>query len=200
MDQDELEGQLKKQIGYLARSAEAFDAGHQDEAPRIATTIRILLHESRRSRSLLGLLQVRGKIQILSTSTFDFNTEKTYGTCTITGFESNPQEMRVVPQYDRFARSRSIPAHQWWNEVIFRMPKMDKYTRRDFVLFCANKDGGAHVDQYPEKFKRIKDGNINFTWKQDGKEFKFTNILECAVRQMAYEILNSRDIQTLVPS
>ncbi|WP_100637764.1 hypothetical protein [Marinobacter salexigens] len=200
MDQDELESQLEKQIQYLVRSAEAFDAGHQDEAPRIATTIRILLHESRRSRSLLGLLRVRGKIQILSTSTFDFKTDKTYGTCTLTGFETDSQGMRVVPQYDRVARSRPMPAHQWWNEVIFRMPQMDKYTRRDFVLFCANKDGGAHVDSHPEKFKRIKDGNINFTGKKDGEEFKFTNILECAVRQMAYEILNSPDVQALVHS
>ena len=77
---------------------------------------------------------------------------------------------------------------------------MDKFTRRDFVLFCANKDGGAHIDKYPEKFQRIKDGNINFTGKKDGEDFKFTNILECAVRQMAHEILNSQDIHALVSS
>ncbi|UZD65591.1 hypothetical protein [Marinobacter sp. AN1] len=60
--------------------------------------------------------------------------------------------------------------------------------------------GICNVDSYPEKFKRIKDGNINLTGKKDGKEFKFTNILECAVRQMAYEILNSQDVQALVHS
>jgi hypothetical protein len=191
--------ELKKQISYLERSSVLFDQGMQDEAPRIATTLRVLIHETQRSRSLLGELGIRGKTKLLSSSCFSFTKKKDqYLTCTITGIETDNGVVRIVPQYDRTVRTREIKAHDWWEELIFGMTKTPRFSRKDFVLFSANKDGGAHVDKYPKKFKQIKDGDTGFSYKANGQDVPLTNTIECAIRQMAYEIINSPEIINLI--
>lgn len=51
-----LELQLPDQLEYLQRSMRDFDAGHTNEYRRIATTIRVLVHNTRASTSLLRQL------------------------------------------------------------------------------------------------------------------------------------------------
>ena len=45
---------LREQIGFIERSAAAFDEGHEEEAKRIAVVLRVLLHDTPQSTSLLG--------------------------------------------------------------------------------------------------------------------------------------------------
>lgn len=58
---------LSKQLGFLGRSCEAYDAGYIDEAVRIATVIRVLVHDTNRSNSLLKHLGAT-TINLLSTT------------------------------------------------------------------------------------------------------------------------------------
>lgn len=51
--QQDFRKHLRRQLDFLGRSAAAYDAGHADEAVRIATTIRILIHNTQSSTSLL---------------------------------------------------------------------------------------------------------------------------------------------------
>ena len=51
---------LQKQLGFIERSCASFDAGFYDEAIRIAVSIRILLHDTKSSTSLLTLLGAKG--------------------------------------------------------------------------------------------------------------------------------------------
>ena len=44
--QDELLGHLEEQIIFLINSSKSFDDGFQCEAKRVATTIRVLLHDN----------------------------------------------------------------------------------------------------------------------------------------------------------
>src|SRR5437899_1143187 len=48
---------LTKQLEFLKRSSASFDSGHTDEAIRIAVVIRVLVHNSRSSTSLLRHLR-----------------------------------------------------------------------------------------------------------------------------------------------
>jgi len=192
---------LRKQISYLERSALLFDQGMQDEAPRMATSLRILMHETLRSNSLLGELRLRGKIKILSTSSqsFDKNKSNHQLTCTLTGFLMKEKiEPKIVPQYENIVRAREIKAPDWWDELIFGMSKTERFSRKDFVLFSANKDGGAHVDKYPKKFQQIKNGETGIYYEVNGTRMLLTNTIECAIRQMTYEFLNSKEIIGLI--
>ena len=47
---------LKRQLAFLERSCIAYDQGYTDEAIRMATVIRVLLHKTHRSTSLLAHL------------------------------------------------------------------------------------------------------------------------------------------------
>ncbi|PKM42871.1 MAG: hypothetical protein CVV03_09425 [Firmicutes bacterium HGW-Firmicutes-8] len=50
----ELEEHLREQLEFLELSAESYDRGKDGEAKRLASTIRVLVHETRSSHSLLG--------------------------------------------------------------------------------------------------------------------------------------------------
>ena len=53
---DELFNQFIEQIQFIIRSSRAYDEGYEDEAIRLAQSIRILLHETRRSTSLFSII------------------------------------------------------------------------------------------------------------------------------------------------
>jgi hypothetical protein len=57
---------LEEQIRFLARSCSAFDAGAEDEGVRIATSLRILFHDTAISTSLVRHLGLPD--QMLSSS------------------------------------------------------------------------------------------------------------------------------------
>jgi hypothetical protein len=56
---DQLRAQLKDQLAFIARSANAFDAGATEEAKRIATAVRVLVHDTKASISLLRQLSLK---------------------------------------------------------------------------------------------------------------------------------------------
>lgn len=53
---DQLSAQLDKQLRWLKRSIASFDEGFEDEAGRLAVVVRVLVHDTRSSHSLLGQL------------------------------------------------------------------------------------------------------------------------------------------------
>ncbi len=58
---------LRRQLGFLELSCASYDAGHRDEAIRIATTIRVLTHNTKASTSLLKHLNAT-TMNLLSTT------------------------------------------------------------------------------------------------------------------------------------
>lgn len=64
---DELMIHLRDSLGFLDASSTYFDAGYVGEATRLATTIRVLVHDTAKSKSLLGLLDFKTKINYIST-------------------------------------------------------------------------------------------------------------------------------------
>src|SRR6266545_3514326 len=48
-----MRSQLQRQLGFLKRSCEDFDAGQHDEGLRIAVSLRVLFHDTSASTSLL---------------------------------------------------------------------------------------------------------------------------------------------------
>ncbi|MFC1908223.1 hypothetical protein ACFLWT_02340, partial [Chloroflexota bacterium] len=57
---DELLGHLKDQIAFMKISANSYDNGFEDEAKRLAVAIRILVHDTPQSTSLLTQLDKKG--------------------------------------------------------------------------------------------------------------------------------------------
>ncbi|MFP3702034.1 hypothetical protein SB758_41815, partial [Burkholderia sp. SIMBA_013] len=54
---------LSEQLGFLKRSALAFDEGEASEAKRVAVSLRVLLHDTPASESLLKQMQLKDSIR-----------------------------------------------------------------------------------------------------------------------------------------
>ena len=64
----ELRDHLYDHLEFLKRSSNAYGKGFEGEAKRLATTIRGLLHDIKKSKSLLLLLNVKNLLRVLDTS------------------------------------------------------------------------------------------------------------------------------------
>src|SRR5689334_18729596 len=102
----DLEHQLREQMEFLKASARTFDEGFVAEAKRLAGTIRLLVHDTSNSRSLLGQLGLKERL-FLSTATpiFEGNLLPSLALVII---EFGPG---VPPQY--VARLDNSPTSRW---------------------------------------------------------------------------------------
>jgi hypothetical protein len=59
--------QYREQLSFLRSSAASYDVGEQPEAKRLALGIRILLHDTRHSTSLLTHLGIKERLPLVDT-------------------------------------------------------------------------------------------------------------------------------------
>lgn len=192
----ELERHLRDSIGFLEASCVSFDAGFLGEAKRLAATIRVLLHDTRNSHSLLGLLGVKSGIGYITTAT-TFNPKNLLGHCGLVGFSLGPNGPKYwAPLGDgpphRYSRA-PCNFNAWWNEIVIVDTKGNRFTRCELVLSLANKDGGAHVDpQLDSKYADLTRGNsLGYVGVVSGEESPLSDIELHSVREIAYELLRS---------
>ena len=57
---NELRRQLDEQQRFIKNSAQSFDDGFEGEAKRLALTIRVLVHDTSQSHSLLSQVDKKG--------------------------------------------------------------------------------------------------------------------------------------------
>jgi hypothetical protein len=193
--------QLFKQLGFLWRSCDAYDRGHTDEAVRIATVIRVLIHDTSQSISLLKHLGALG-INLSSTvSSFDQSNSvflSGMGRMTITSTKST-----WAANTDCKAIDRQIPAAEWWNQVVYILGDV-RANRKSLVLAAANKDGGAHVDtDLTTEYETLMTTGERgwFSYSPTNEMHNFQPIMDAHlvyIRQMGFELLNSPELLALV--
>lgn len=137
---------MREQLRFMQRSCEAFDKGFEDEAIRIATSLRIIFHHTNASTSLIAHLRFGGK-KMLSSSR-GHGDWKDYLAQQIN--LSSPQPVRMIPLLGNKFRELSI--EDWWRHEPVFIYNTQEYSRRRIILSAANKDGGAHVDEELEKY------------------------------------------------
>jgi hypothetical protein len=259
---DDLVEKLRQQLGFLERSADLFDGGAEDEAIRLAQIIRVLLHDTSASHSLLGQLGVKETISYLDTSEplDPANVLSTAGLVEIR-VESGPTETvgsYVAPLGGHDAETRShrpqsvsrrkqsrrkrrgasrqpeepgkavflmrgaalIPGPQpspigpppysrqkafaeWWNDPVTKDSTGAMFARSNYVLACAHKEGGAHVDPSLDAEWAGLTRNNTLNWHMSGQgievaigptaasggiEVPLGNPSLATVRQIAYEV------------
>lgn len=160
---------LAKQLGFLRRSCESYDHGYKDEAIRIATVLRVLVHDTTdrkgrpRSVSLLAHLKAKDKIWLRSTCYPPPEGVIEYygmGRRTVNVTEDLKVSTKFEPVLDDEAHPHiGVPVQDWWEMLVYvssayrgpqvRIPPPEptRLSRKDIVLAAANKDGGAHVDE-----------------------------------------------------
>lgn len=186
--QEELLTQLKEQLMFLNLSCEAFDVGNIVEAKRIAVILRILLHDNRTCKSLLGQLNLKNFLFLSSANGTNKDNILTQPCLLI---------LKVGPDgsyYDVPFENR--PPHQfcwigfddWWNQSVIMDNKRRTISRKNLVLYIADQDGGAHVDPGldPTYFDLIRQNST--AWLNGSGNPMGPNPAYLSVRQISHEL------------
>ncbi|MGV9635490.1 hypothetical protein ACWDO0_15000 [Nocardia rhamnosiphila] len=140
---------IRQQLGYLDRSSAHYDGGEEDEAIRLATTMRVLFYDRGRNVSVVTHVGLKGSNML--TSSRGLGDWHDYLSHEI-DFQ-NPDLIRMKPLLGE--DFRAIPMDDWWdNEVVFTHDGKN-YSRSMIIRAAANKDGGAHVDATLEEYYRV---------------------------------------------
>lgn len=127
---EELLSHLNEQIRFLQRSAASYDNGFEDEAKRLAVVIRVLMHDSPNSTSLLTLLG-RKDIKFYDTSVpYDPRNLLSYNGLTMMKLSTGEGASYVAP-LDSGAPTRSrtkkIPFNTWWDRMFVIKDKEERH-------------------------------------------------------------------------
>jgi hypothetical protein len=97
-------------------------------------------------------------------------------------------------------RISEIPFCEWWEQIVFVPVEGFEYSRKDLIASIADQGGGAHIDaedKLREKYRKLIESNWHYTsTDQNGssKSWKINNLHLISLRQIAFEVLNSREL------
>jgi len=169
----------------------------------ISTAIRVLVHDTPKSTSLLKHLNKK-KIKFISTNTTN-QKEKVHlglvrrinvGVTDGKGGEAKYWPLCNEKYFPMPEEKNYLEFEEWWSqEKVFVAPQ-SALTRKDLVLSVANKDGGAHFDDKVQKkyddFRYSWSGGSTLVGINSGAARGYDNIPTYpAIRQIAYELLKS---------
>lgn len=192
---DDLQRQYKKQLDQLQFLVNGYDAGHPEAAELIAVKLRVLLHETSNSHSLLKQLNRLGGKFISTTFPFDPENVSTYSGL-VMGLVDGPKS-RYIAMLDEATCLHWLPFDEWWNqESVFVDDSKATFTRKKLITTAANQDGGARVDPgLDEHYSRLSSGHsMGWVWSFGGMSGPVTEAAAAAIRQIAHEVL-----KTLIP-
>lgn len=196
---------LIEQLEFLDASCEAYDNGARAESKRLAATVRILVHDTGSSTSLLTHLVGKDKMRwadgIVPEILADLIQHQEKGQAmaislltTIkmgAGFLENFDLVKYVPTFEiQPLGERWAPFEYWWTTP--RLSDLDDFSmsRKQIVLWIANKDGGAHIDELPAAYANVSQNGSMGTRLSNlaGKTKADDSPLPAAMRQIAEEV------------
>jgi hypothetical protein len=171
----------------------------------MAVVLRVLLHDTDHSKSLLKYL---GKKDMLFYDTaMDLNPGNLLpeATLIITQIRTGPGGggKYVAPLDEGVAvhlyGDRKLSFDDWWNKKVVKDPKNRVMTRKNLIINVCNKDGGAHLDEklngvYSDLTRNNSYGHRYFSIDDQGNTIRDEDIKGAelaSVRQITHEVLKS---------
>jgi len=210
MDVNRFKKYLKRQLHLLRNSCHFFDKGACDEAVRIATCIRVIVHDTGSSTSILKHLDAKD-IRLFTTHHEPPKQNGDSGFYSITAFAMGVINMGHGGKYGYGANledfnpncSAVLPVKQWWNQVVWILDLDARLTRKGLILGAADKDGGAHVDgELEPKYEQLATqswGTITVGPKgAEPQRIDVKHMHLMAIRTVGNEILKSPELLSLL--
>jgi hypothetical protein len=196
LSQDDLNEHLAEQLGFLEASARSFDGGFIGEAKRIATTIRVLMHETPQSHSVLGQLGLLQKDFVDTSPDYDPKSLAAFHglvfvRATVSPTSSSGTFKAFLSDTLPFVQGQTLPFTRWWDKIVVVDQKKESFSRKGLILLASNKDGGAHVDPnldagYAQLKKSVGWALVTPTSSDD-----IPDVQAHSVRQIAHEVLKT---------
>jgi hypothetical protein len=148
--QGELEEKLREQSELLQVQAQTYDEGKHIIALSGATTLRVLLHQTANSHTLLQQMDLLTSLRFTDTAAHIL--EKNL--LSIPGLVHMKIEVGKGASFEAplsnlpppRLRQSPLPLEPWWSTPILNGPTGATWSRKDLVLYETNKEGGAHID------------------------------------------------------
>lgn len=193
---DELKLEFKRQIKLLKDYAEKYDNGENHYATEMAVKLRLMLHETGKSKSLVGQLLLRDRKFYDTGANFNLLQPGIFfmsGISSLT-YPSIPNGMMpfldgVIPGRDGY-----VDFSSYWNRVVMIDNDGTSFTRAEIIGNIANQDGGAHVDPGIDKkhYELSRHNTIGIELVSDDNTTKPVNRPDFPViRQITHEILKT---------
>ncbi len=192
---------LTEQIGFIIKSCNGYDLGDFSEAKRIATAIRVLLHDTQNSKSLFYQLGLK-EMGFINTAVPIKSDEAQAMLGLLQTKVTVHDDLRLTGQHhpllnirpDGWPMIRKRFFGDWWNQTVLTDTRGRRFSRRLLVMAVANTDGGAHVDpSLDADYAALSRGNsIGFAvGSLDGTATPIDKSELASIRQIAHEILCS---------
>lgn len=190
---EDLQRQLGEQLTFLIASSRSYDQGNHAEAKRIATILRILFHETRKCRSLLGQLRLRNNDWLDTSAAYDPENQASHVGIMSIRFEAGRIPW-LIPRGTPDGSSKVIDFDKWWSHpviVAVAGPKKTYFSRQNVILNVADTDGGAHVDpELEDVYEELSRKNsVGYTAIKDGTRHPMLYPELPCLRQIAHEVL-----------
>lgn len=189
---EELTELLDEQVSFLEASCAAFDSGFYGEIKRLAVSVRLLVHDTKNSTSLLTLTNRKEVLFFDSADSYD--DANLVGHSSLVQFRIGRNGAKPRPHLDDVLEPRDTNFESWWNGVVLVDAQRNEFSRRDIVLSLANKDGGAHVDhKIDEAYYNLRRNNAQgwITVDEAGHEVPAEDNVPATMRQIAHEVLRT---------
>lgn len=201
--EEDLNKQLDKQIELLQVLSSVYDKGDQVVAMSMASAIRVVMHDTDKSHSLLAQLGLEGTpffdSCLVKQVPDDYEVKKRVATYSgLFGVALAKDKTFFAPYLDETpgGNPQTSSYADYWNRVVIE-DNNRTFTRRDIVLLVANKDGGAHVDPYLDAHyvDLVRNNSFGLKGTFNGIEHEPPEgAVSAAIRQIAHEV-----IRTLYP-
>ena len=193
----DLEAGLAEQLQFLASSSRAFDQGDLAEAKRIALVIRVLVHDTAMSHSLLAQLGIKDSLAWADSAPVIDNDPNIVArspglTSMGWGADGIAFSARYMDSIERSDSTRYVSFKDWWERPVILDSNDAEFSRKELVLALVNKDGGAHLDRLNEKTHALVHGNSAGFVRVDmagGPSEPIPTPIYASVRTVAEELL-----------
>jgi hypothetical protein len=197
-DKELLEKELKEQIELIKNSVDAYDRGSIVEYKNLATRVRVLVHDTEKSQSLLNSLGVKEEIRFFD-SCFPYisNVVKISWYGLVQRHSAFKDFVPILNSYP--SALTKVKFAQWWEKPVLIDAEENSLSRKRIILAVANKDGGAHVavDLEDKSYKGYFDMTLRKTlggmFSKDGTTWEESLAIPGTIRQIAEEILMTLD-------
>jgi len=185
---------LREQTGLLHTSLRAFYEGDFAQSLHIATIVRVLVHETPKSKPLLN--QVRPgalDLAILEHAGEAKPGQEEFLRFAV-GLRLGPGRS-VAPAVDLQSSCYSVSSlGAWWRRTLIaflsRVGTQVVYTRKHILLMLANREGGAHVDEHenPDYVRLLTDLPLHLI--RDKVEIETPDLARFLAAQSGIEMLD----------
>jgi hypothetical protein len=187
---------LQANVRFLRRSGEAFDAGDEAEAGRVALAVRVLVWDKGQNKSLLGILGHKDSLEYVDTANEPI--EKRPGILTwptqwgLAGFTALPGG-GAGWEASLEGRPRLEPARfsTWWERPLITDPEGNEFSREDLVLFLVHKEGAAHFEPVlPAPYgELVRLNSLGYSFSDaEGEMRPAGSLVPANVRQIGWEL------------